>query len=66
MEAFSIEIIIKNSKNILTNTQSKHPSSKGKIFEEYLKNFFNKAKITSKPTCFVGDLNLLDYNVKQR
>ena len=32
MESFSIEIICKNSKNIVIDTQYSHPSSKGKIF----------------------------------
>ena len=44
MEAFSIKIIWKNSKNILISTQHSDPSSKGKIFEKYLKNYFNKSK----------------------
>ena len=39
MEDFSIEIINKNSKNILISTQYKDPLSKSKIFEEYLKKF---------------------------
>ena len=34
IEAFSIEITNTNSKNILINTQHRHPLSKGKIFEE--------------------------------
>ena len=58
MEAFSIEIISINSKNILVTTQYRHPSSKGEIFEEYLKKFFNKIKARNKPTHTVGDLNL--------
>ena len=42
MEAFSVEIICKNSKNIPIGTQYSHPSSKGKTFEKYLKKYFNK------------------------
>ena len=42
MESFSIEIICKNSKNIVIDTQYSHPSSK--IFEKYLKKCFNKTK----------------------
>ena len=38
MEAFSIEIISKNSKNILIRMQYRHLSSKGEIFEEKFKN----------------------------
>ena len=34
MEAFSIKIICKTSKNILISTQHSDPSSKGKIFEK--------------------------------
>ena len=44
MEAFSIKIIGKNSKNILISTQYSDPSSKGKIFEKYLKNILAKPK----------------------
>ena len=44
MEAFSIEIICKNLKNILIGTQYSHTASKGKIFEKYLKKYFNKTK----------------------
>ena len=44
METFSMKIIWKNSKNILISTQHSDPSSKGKIFEKYLKNYFNKTK----------------------
>ena len=44
MEAFSIEIINKNSKNILISTQYRHPSSKDKMFQEYLKNVSTKPK----------------------
>ena len=44
MEAFSIEIIYKNSKNIPIGTQYIHPSSKSKIFEKYLKKYFNQTK----------------------
>ena len=45
MEAFSIEIICKNLKNILIGTQYIHTASKCKIFEKYLK----KTKIPGKP-----------------
>ena len=44
MEAFFIEIIHKNFKNILVSIQYRHVSSKGKIFEEYLKTFSRKPK----------------------
>ena len=44
MEWFSIEIICKNSKNIVIDNQYSHPSSKGKIFEKYHKKCFNKTK----------------------
>ena len=44
MESFSIEIICKNFKNIVTDTQYRHPSSKDKIFEKYLKKCLNKTK----------------------
>ena len=42
MEAFSIEIIGKNSKNFLISTQYTHPLSKDNIFEEYLQKMFQQ------------------------
>ena len=44
MESFSIEIICKNSKSIVLDTQNSHPSSEGKIFEKYRKKCFKKTK----------------------
>ena len=44
MESFSIEIICKNSKNIVLDNQNRHPSSKGKIFKKYRKKCFSKTK----------------------
>ena len=44
IEAFSIEIIYKNFKNILIGTQYSLPASKGKIFEKHLKNHSDKTK----------------------
>ena len=44
IEAFSIEIICKNFKNILIGIQYSLPASKGKIFEKFLKKYFNKTK----------------------
>ena len=58
MEAFSIEIIIKNSKDILKSTHYRNPSSKGKMFEKYLKKFFSKTKTRNKPIYIVSNLNL--------
>ena len=65
METFSIKIISKNSKNILICTQYRRPSSKGKIFEEYLKKNFSKTKTRNKPIYIVGNLNInpLDHKV---
>ena len=42
MEAFSIKIINKNSKNILISTRCGHPSIKVRYLKEYLKIFFTK------------------------
>ena len=42
--AFSIEIIDKNSDNLLIVAQCRHPSSKGKIFKEYLKKIFRQSQ----------------------
>ena len=44
IEIFSMEVICKNFKNILIGTQYIHTASKGKIFEKYLKKYFNKTK----------------------
>ena len=44
MESFSFEIICKNSENIVIDTSYSYPSSKGKIFEKYLKNVLTKPK----------------------
>ena len=59
MEAFSIKIICKNSKNILISTQYSDPSSKSKIFEKYLKNILTKAEqeITNLNYCQLIVLN---------
>ena len=58
MEAFSVKIISKNPKNILTSTQRRHSSSKSKIFEEYLKKLFNQAKTRNKQIYIASSLNL--------
>ena len=56
MEAFFIEIINKNFKNILVSTHYRHPSSKGRIFEEYLKIFFSKTKVMTGVALIKVDL----------
>ena len=66
MEDFSIEIINKNSKNILISTQYKDPLSKSKIFEEYLKKFCqqNQNKKQTNLYCQRPQFkNPLDHNV---
>ena len=41
---FLSKLFAKNFKNILISTQYSDPSSKGKIFEKYLKKYFKKTK----------------------
>ena len=50
IEALCIEIINKKSKNIFINAQHRHPTSRDKKFEEYLKTFLSKTKNVNKPT----------------
>ena len=57
IEAFCIEIINKNSKNIFINAWYRHSSDKGKVFEENLTTF-RTTKNLNKSKCVVGDLNL--------
>ena len=49
MEVFSTKLINKKSKKILISTQCRHPSSKGKISEEYFEIFFTKPKQLNQP-----------------
>lgn len=55
MEAFLLKFSTKITK--ITSTQYKYPSSKGRIFEECLKNLSYKTKTRNKKTYFIGDLN---------
>ena len=45
IEAFCIEIINKNSKNIFINAWYRHSSDKGKAFEENLTTSLNNKKL---------------------
>ena len=67
-ESLVIEIINKNSKNVVINAQYRQPAGDFKQNKTYLENFFNKIKSPNKAIYIVGDtnLNLIDYktNIK--
>ena len=58
IDALCIEIVYKNSKNILFNTQYRQLAGIYSKFEKYLKDFTNKAKNYGKDLYIVGGLNL--------
>ena len=66
IESLCVEIINKNTKNIIVNTIYRKPTGNIKPFESYLKTFLEKTKC--KPTYVTGDLNLnlLDYDVNPK
>ena len=68
VESLAIEIINKDSKNVVINAQDRQPASDFKQYKTYLENFFNKMKNSNKAIYIVGDtnLNLIDYetNIK--
>ena len=63
-----IEIINKNSKNIIIGTTYRPPSGKIKPFKSYFKNLFEKSNQTNKVMYFLGDfnLNVLNYDTDSR
>ena len=68
IEAVYMEIVNKNSKNILINTQYMQPAGIYSEFEKYLKDFTNKAKSNQKDLYIVEDLNLnlLDHSTNSK
>ena len=68
IDALCIEIVNKNGKNILINTQYRQPAGIYSEFEKYLKDFTNKAKNNGKDLYIVGDLNLnlLDHSTNSK
>ena len=68
IEALCIEIVNKNGKNILINTQYRQPAGIYSEFEKYLKDFTNKAKNNGKDLYIVGglNLNLLDHSTNSK
>ena len=63
IESLVIEIINKNSKNVVINAQYRQPARDFIQYKSYLENFFNKMKHFNKAIYIVGDtnLNLIDY-----
>ena len=68
IESLAIEIITRNSKNVVINAEFRQPVGDFKQYKTYLENFFNKMKNSNKAIYIVGDtnLNLTDYetNIK--
>ena len=62
-ETICIEIINKNSKNIIVSTCYRPPNGKWKEFKQYLNTFFSTFVKEKKKKFFVGDFNInsLDY-----
>ena len=67
-ESMIIEIINKNSKNIIIGTTYRPPSGKIKPFKSYFKNLFEKSNQTNKVMYFLGDfnLNVLNYDTDSK
>ena len=68
IKALCIEIVNRNGKNILINTQYRQPAGIYSKFEKYLKDFTNKAKNKRKDLYIVGDLDLklLDHSTNSK
>ena len=68
VEALSIEIENKNSKNIIVNVIYRQPAGNIQVFENSLKTLLMSKKHNSKPTYLTGDfnLNLLDYKTNAK
>ena len=47
-QSLVIEIINKNSKNVVINAQDRQPAGGFKQYKTYLENFFNKMKNSNK------------------
>lgn len=63
-ESMCVEIINKNSKNLILNVMYRPPSGKFKQFKNHLKEFLNNISRSNKLCYIVGDfnLNLFDYS----
>ena len=68
IESLSIEIINKNSKNIIVNVTYRQPAGNINNFENFLKNILSSKKHNTKPIYLTGDfnLNLLDYKTSTK
>ena len=58
IESLVIEIINKNSKDVVINAQYRQPAGDFKQYKTHLENLFNKMKNSKKAIFIVGDTNL--------
>ena len=58
IESLVIEIINKNSKNVVINAQYRQTAGDFKQYKAHLENFFNKMKTSNKAIYIVGNINL--------
>ena len=67
-ETLSVEIINKNTKNIIINTCYRPPNSKIRPLKSHITNIFNTLYKQNKKVYFVGDLNInsLDYSTNSK
>ena len=67
-ESLTIEIINRNTKNMLVTCLYRQPAGKIKPFKEHVKNIFSKTRHSNKPIYISGDLNLnvLDYDTNKK
>ena len=68
IESLSIEILNKNTKNIIVNVTYRQPAGNIEVFENAFKNILSSKKHNSKPVYLTGDfnLNLLDYKTNAK
>ena len=68
IESLTIEIINKNTKNIIVNVTYRQPAGNIKVFEDSLKNILSARNHNRKPFYLTGDLNLnlLDYGTNTK
>ena len=68
IESLTIEVINKNTKNIIVNSTYRQPAGNIQVFESFLKNILSFKKHNSKPVYITGDLNLnlLDYKTNAK
>ena len=67
-ETLSVEIVNKNTKNIIVNTCYRPPNSKIRSLKSHVTNIFNQLHKQNKKMFFVGDFNInsLDYSTNTK